>query len=260
MCNSWLGKSIRIFLIMLLSTVAFGQTTPASVSSPATPEEYVHSLIGQKLLMLQFGDADHTEIKKSDLVNVLISCDIAVQIRGVDYKERKLSFDWKQIGTPDTGKNIPRYCRDNKIHPEGTLIITDLALDETAASLAELISKVLQTPEQYLAALGVPFHTPPDPNTEGPLMAGATRPRDLLTVDGTFSDEARKKKYYGTVKVRLVIGTDGHVHHPEIISTPGMGLDEQALAVLPLWRFQPASKNGKAVAVQINMEMAFNLY
>ena len=209
--------------------------------------------------MLQYGDADYTEIKKSDLVNVLISCDIAVQIAKVDYKESKLIFDWKQIGTPSTAKNIPRYCKDNNIHEKGTLVIKELAPDETAQSLAEAISKILKTSEQYLATAGVPFHNPPEPNTEGPLRGGVAPPKNLLAVDPIFSDEARKKRHNATVTISITVAPDGLVRNPKIIDPAGMSLDEQALAVLSLWRFQPASKNGTTVTMQFNVAMDFHV-
>jgi TonB family protein len=256
--NPWLGKSIRIFLIMLLSTVAFGQTTSALVSSPATPEEYLHSLIGQKLLMLQFGDADHSKIKKSDLDKVKISCDSAVQIQGVRDKEREVTFDWLLIGIPEIGKNVPRNCRNKSAHLNGTLTITHLASDETAASLAESVSKVLQTPEQYLATELLSFRAPLELNSIEGTLEGVAPVVPLLIVNGTFSDLARKRKYHGIVKVRFTIGTDGRVHQPEIINSGGMGLDEQVLTVLPLWRYQPANKNGKSVAVTVEVKMSFS--
>jgi protein TonB len=39
-----------------------------------------------------------------------------------------------------------------------------------------------------------------------------------------------------------------------------MGLDEAAVDTVRMWRFEPAMKDGKAVRVQINVEVNFHLY
>jgi len=38
------------------------------------------------------------------------------------------------------------------------------------------------------------------------------------------------------------------------------GLDEKAIESLRLWKFEPAMLNGRAVPVQINVEVNFRLY
>ena len=40
----------------------------------------------------------------------------------------------------------------------------------------------------------------------------------------------------------------------------GMGLDEKAIEAVRNWKFEPAKKDGKPVAVQINVEVNFHLY
>jgi protein TonB len=39
-----------------------------------------------------------------------------------------------------------------------------------------------------------------------------------------------------------------------------MGLDENAMEALKNWRFEPATRNGQPVAVEMNIEVSFNLY
>jgi len=253
-------KQLLLPSLLLLSVASLCQSPQEAAPKTQTPEEYLHSLSGQKLLMLHFGDADHSKVKKSDLHKVKISCDLAVQIQAVRYKDQEVTFDWVQIGTPQAEKNFPRNCRDRVSHDRGTLTITQLAPDETAASLAESVSKVLQTPEQYLATKGVPFNLPP--KTDGQKLVSGTLipPRALLMIDGAFSQQALRSKYAGAVTISFTVGTDGLAHQPKITRPLGMGLDEQALAVLPLWRFQPGSKDGKPVAASLNVEMEFSLY
>jgi TonB family protein len=39
-----------------------------------------------------------------------------------------------------------------------------------------------------------------------------------------------------------------------------MGLDQKAIEAVQQWRFQPATKDGRPVAVQISVEVSFKLY
>ena len=46
----------------------------------------------------------------------------------------------------------------------------------------------------------------------------------------------------------------------EARSDLGLGLDEKAIEAVRNWKFEPALKDGKPVAVQINVEVNFRLY
>ena len=58
----------------------------------------------------------------------------------------------------------------------------------------------------------------------------------------------------------FVVGTDGRIHRPRIVKAAGMGLDENVLRVLPLWRFEPGRQNDRPVAAESTVENTFNLY
>ncbi|HZS27581.1 MAG TPA: energy transducer TonB [Candidatus Angelobacter sp.] len=256
-------KLLLLPSLLLLSVVALCQSVHETTPATQTPEEYLHSLVGQKLIMLQFGDTYRAKVKKSDLPKIKISCDIAVQIKMVHQDKDKIDFAWEQIGTPSIwGKNFARTCRDNNYHDRGILTITGFAPDETTDSLTTSLSKVLQTPEQYLATAGIMFNLPAEPDLQSiPREPPAMEPpKPLLSFDPAFSVEARKRKYQGRVVVMFYVGTDGRAHRPSIPRPLGMGLDQQVLNVLPLCRFQPGSKGGKPVVAHLNMEISFNLY
>jgi periplasmic protein TonB len=89
---------------------------------------------------------------------------------------------------------------------------------------------------------------------------GVSAPSLIFSPDPEFSDEARKAKYQGTVIVRIIIGTDGRVRDAHIQRSLGMGLDEKALDAVHRWKFEPAKKDGQAVAVAVNVEVNFRLY
>lgn len=78
--------------------------------------------------------------------------------------------------------------------------------------------------------------------------------------DPSYSDEARKTKYQGTIATTIVVDPTGRVRMIRVTRPLGMGLDEQAEATISTWKFDPAEKDGIPVAVQLNVEVSFHLY
>src|SRR6516225_4937151 len=89
---------------------------------------------------------------------------------------------------------------------------------------------------------------------------GVSAPRALETPDPEYSEEARKAKYQGVVVLWLIVGPDGKPRDIRVTRPLGMGLDQKAIEAVNRWRFEPAMKDGKPVAVQINVEVNFRLY
>jgi TonB family protein len=89
---------------------------------------------------------------------------------------------------------------------------------------------------------------------------GVSAPRALETPDPEYSEEARKAKYQGTCVLWLIVGPDGKPRDIKVARALGMGLDQKAIEAVRNWKFSPAMKDGKPVAVQINVEVNFRLY
>lgn len=89
---------------------------------------------------------------------------------------------------------------------------------------------------------------------------GVSAPRAIYSPDPEYSEEARKAKYQGTVVLWLIVGTDGRPREIRVVRSVGMGLDEKALETVRTWKFEPGTKGGQAVAVQVNVEVTFRLY
>ena len=89
---------------------------------------------------------------------------------------------------------------------------------------------------------------------------GVSAPRLIYGPDPEYSEEARKAKYQGTVVLWLIVGPDGHPRDIRLARSLGMGLDEKALETVRTWKFEPARKNGTAVAVQVSVEVTFRLF
>jgi protein TonB len=89
---------------------------------------------------------------------------------------------------------------------------------------------------------------------------GVSAPKALDTPDPEYSEEARKAKYQGTVILWLIVDQGGHPQNVKVARSLGMGLDQKAIDAVRRWKFEPAMKDGKPVAVQINVEVNFRLY
>ena len=76
-----------------------------------------------------------------------------------------------------------------------------------------------------------------------------------------YSDEARKAKYQGSVVLSVVVLPDGRASRIEVITSPGMGLDEKAIEAVRNWRFKPGlGPNGKPAAISVTIEVIFQLF
>jgi len=78
--------------------------------------------------------------------------------------------------------------------------------------------------------------------------------------DAKYSEEARKAKFQGIVVLQVVVTADGRAASIRVVSGPGLGLEEQAIAAVQTWRFRPAlGPNRKPLATQIAIEVQFRL-
>lgn len=86
-----------------------------------------------------------------------------------------------------------------------------------------------------------------------------TPPVPLYRPDPEYSEEARKAKLQGIVIVEVVVDENGRVRNPKILQSLGLGLDEQAVKSVLTWKFKPAMRAGKPVAVTIDVHTSFRL-
>jgi TonB family protein len=89
---------------------------------------------------------------------------------------------------------------------------------------------------------------------------GVSAPKAIFAPDPEYSEEARKAKYQGVCVLSLIVGPDGRPRDIHVARSLGLGLDEKAIQAVNQWKFDPAQKDGKPVAVAINVEVQFRLY
>jgi periplasmic protein TonB len=89
---------------------------------------------------------------------------------------------------------------------------------------------------------------------------GVTAPHVIYNPDPEYSDEARRIKYQGNVVLSLIVDPTGNVRQVRVVRSLGMGLDEKAVEAVQKWRFAPGMKDGRPVAVEVNVDVTFRLY
>lgn len=87
-----------------------------------------------------------------------------------------------------------------------------------------------------------------------------TPPRAVYTPEPDYSEWARHMRFQGTVVLTGVVDITGKVRRVQIVRPTGFGLDERALEVVQNWKFKPAIRDGKPIAVEMAFEIAFKLY
>ena len=58
----------------------------------------------------------------------------------------------------------------------------------------------------------------------------------------------------------MIVTAEGKVRNLQVTRSLDKDLDKQALAAVNTWRFEPATKDGKPVAVHLNTAVTFRLY
>lgn len=76
----------------------------------------------------------------------------------------------------------------------------------------------------------------------------------------TYSPAAKcpRTACQGVVELWVMVGPDGKAHDVRVARAAGGEMDAAALNAVRQWKFQPSVKDGKPVASQINIQLAFN--
>ena len=87
---------------------------------------------------------------------------------------------------------------------------------------------------------------------KSPILIKETKPK--------YTEEAMRRKVEGVVELKAVILKDGTVRQDVTVTRSlDPDLDEEAIKAARLWEFKPGTKDGEAVNVEVNIEMAFSL-
>jgi TonB family protein len=101
------------------------------------------------------------------------------------------------------------------------------------------------------------FRAPP---SNMPLASkGITAPFPLVTPIAKYTDEARREKVNGACRVSLIVDAHGMPQNPRVAHSLGYGLDEMAIEAVERYRFRPAMREDKPVAVMMVVDVNFRL-
>jgi protein TonB len=108
----------------------------------------------------------------------------------------------------------------------------------------------MRTPLTVLLLLaGAAAQTQPQPVPQGqqqPPLSQACTAEDV------------KQEYKGNVVLQLEVDTSGKPHNVTVVKKLRTDLDKAAVDAVKGWRMKPAMKDGKPVAVKINVEVGFD--
>jgi TonB family protein len=86
-----------------------------------------------------------------------------------------------------------------------------------------------------------------------------TSPKGLYTPDAPYTEEARRHRIEGKVVLEIVVERSGNVSDVRVAQSLDPGLDASAVKTVRNWRFEPATRDGRAVRVAVHVEINFKL-
>ncbi len=89
--------------------------------------------------------------------------------------------------------------------------------------------------------------------------AGVTPPKLIEKHEPDYTAAAKDNKIEGAVDLSVVIASDGSVSEVTVKRGLDPGLDANAVNAIKSWKFKPAEKDGKPVAVRASVEVNFKL-
>jgi protein TonB len=88
---------------------------------------------------------------------------------------------------------------------------------------------------------------------------GVTALVPIVRPEPEYSDDARKIRLSGSAQVSLIVDENGLPQNIMVVKKLGSGLDQKAIEAVQKWRFRPGTKDGKAVRVQVTIDVVFRL-
>jgi TonB family protein len=96
----------------------------------------------------------------------------------------------------------------------------------------------------------------------GPYRPGGavTSPRVITQVKPIYTNDALSRRIQGTVVVELIVTGEGLASHVRVVRSLDPGLDEQAVAAVSQWRFEPGRLAGTPVNVLVTVMLDFAIH
>lgn len=203
-----------------------------------------------------------------------------VEIGEVRVKAHSLQLDGTRLLVADLGppRGFTHVRTDEKVRIEIETRPGETTLAEATAALA----RVFVTDEEFSGTgvaerLGSYFSSQQDtaaldslePNDaeirdrSKPVYVidkNTTAPMCVFCLDPQYTEEARRAKLEGAIILSCVVNAGGEAERIRVRKPLGKGLDEEAVKAVQKWRFKPALREGRSVAVYMVIEINFRLH
>jgi hypothetical protein len=260
--------------LLLLAAAGCKSAGPKAGSvTAAVGPTFLQSYVGQNRILVGQGDERNVAVRAGD-DRVSGDCDVAVGIERAAFDKGGLRLSLSRLGRPrvEGAKPAKESCGSM---PAGiTLSLSDLSGQEPEA-VETALSRILPTPEAYLAARGVSFDRPlesalgPVAAAEGIAAPGDERmlgrrvkvwPRRLLWVDAEYHDLSGKVRRAVELDFDAVVGVDGRLREPRLQTFIGATQEALVKRSLSVWRYEPAQGDGQPVAARVGGRMILRVY
>lgn len=153
--------------------------------------------------------------------------------RGVGTKSRTEFMDYTQLGAQE--------------YPQRVSIIRELMAPIEVTDIhivqATLSGDLFKAPENAI---------------EVESCANTQYPQPKRTPEPTFPARASAKSNQGMVTLNVIVAKDGTVALARSLTSDDYGFSESAEKTVRTWQFKPATCEGRAIAIEMNVEVSFN--
>ena len=263
--------------LALLAIPACRTGTGPTPRAPSAPEpEFVRSYVGRAVILRHLGGQKQWSLDKKDVARQSATCDVGVEVKDAVFQKGVAQFRLEYLGRARVeGKR--NQCRAKERDRPRSLIalqVKGFLPDEPPDAVTSVLDRLLMAPEALLAAHGIPFDVSPasEPSVvadrspvakpaEARLARDVTRwPRKLVWVEPAYADPARKVRHEGEMEFTAVVGSDGRLYGPSILTPLAEVHERQVKRALSLWRFEPARRAKEPVAVRLSERTTFRIY
>ena len=88
---------------------------------------------------------------------------------------------------------------------------------------------------------------------------GVVGPRAVYSPTPTYPQSALKDRMTGQVFMEAVVDEAGRVQSVRVTRSLRQDFDDSAVETLKTWSFEPARKDGQAMAAKLTITMSFNV-
>lgn len=198
---------------------------------------------------------------KPDAVTIVANLPRADDAAAIEAAQRIFLTDPEQLEGL-----VPEYWRGYITRMVGPVEApSKLPGDRAESPAAVPVGRGQEVPENAVAEAA---HKPGDigapvsgPSTNVLRVGGRVSPPQLTySIDPVYVEAARIAKIQGKSVLWIVVGSDGSVRSVRIQRPVGFGLDDNAVAAVKQWHFQPSTKDGQPVSVEVMIDVTFRLY